>query len=337
MNLLKKMTILLSAGFFFVSCSDSDSTEGMININAKLVVTSNTSGMATFYDFTNSNDVQANALALTSTDVDGVYFDSSSNELIVGSRSNNQVEVYSNSDNSFLSVNATLSLSINSSSDFSNNREIAVSGNKIIVVQDANTANGDSNKLLVYTKSGSSITLSNTYDVAFNLWGIHIEGNTLYAIEDNTSKLSVFENFFANTDGAITATKSVAIEGIIRTHGITYSAADDVMVLTDVAEASSDVDGGLVVISNFSTVLNATSNGATISAANFNRISGSASTLGNPVDVAYDNVSGNIYVAERANAGGQILVFDKPTSSGDVAPKYSANVAGASAVYFSRN
>ena len=66
------------------------------------------------------------------------------------------------------------------------------------------------------------------------------------------------------------------------------------------------------------------------------RIYGPNSLLGNPVDVAYDHVTNDIYVAERLNGGGQVLKFAFPTTNGDFAPQTARNEAGVTAVYLLR-
>ncbi|MCR5862724.1 hypothetical protein LRS05_11485 [Flavobacterium sp. J372] len=59
--------------------------------------------------------------------------------------------------------------------------------------------------------------------------------------------------------------------------------------------------------------------------------------LGNPVDVAYDNVAKRIYVAERLNGGGRVLTFASPsTGTFDTAPLQNRAEPGVSAVYLSR-
>jgi hypothetical protein len=176
------------------------------------------------------------------------------------------------------------------------------------------------NKLYLYQRTGAGFTLLKSFNTDFKLWGIHMDGNDLYAVADLTGDIVLFKNFTANASGAITATKRVTIEGLARTHIITYSSSDDVMILTDVASATSSTDGGLVIIKNFSSVFSSTTNSGTIAVGNQVRIYGPNSLLGNPVDVAYDNVTKNIYVAERLNAGGQVLTYTYPAASGDATP-----------------
>ncbi|GAA4056074.1 hypothetical protein [Flavobacterium chungnamense] len=158
----------------------------------------------------------------------------------------------------------------------------------------------------------------------------------MYATADLTGDIVVFENFFSNPSGTITPTKRVTIQGLVRTHGIAFSAVDNRMILTDVGSAASDSDGGLIVINNFSSVLAATPNMGTIATSSQIRLYGPNSTLGNPVDVSYDDLTEQVYVAERLNAGGKLLTFNLPTANGDATPTMSRQEAGISSVYLIR-
>lgn len=316
-----------------VSCSDDDSAS---TPELKLVTASNTSGKISYTDLLMASPT-AKTLTVGSLDADGIYYDSATDEVLLASRTNNRIETYAGLKNSITTVTDNLTLSLSSANtDFSNARETAVFGDKVVVTQDQSAANGNINKLLVYQKTATGFTLLKTYVTDFKVWGIHMEGNDLYAVADLTSDLIVFTNLMSNASGNILPTKRVTIEGLIRTHGITYSATDNVMVLTDVAAAASTTDGGLVIINNFSSVFAATANLGTIGTSSQVRIYGAASLLGNPVDVAYDSVTNNIYVAERANAGGQVLTFAFPTASGDVAPIVARAELGVSAVFLIR-
>lgn len=319
-----------------VSCTDDDSMSSQSNPELKLVTSSNTTGKISFVDLLSTNS-SVFSFSVNGTDNDGIYYNSFSDEVILASRTNNRLETYSGLKNGVETNTDNLMLSnFSSNMDFTNAREIAISGDKIIVTQDQATINNDTNKFLVYQKTTSGYNLINEYTLDFKIWGIHAEGTTLYAVADLTSDILVFENFFSLASGTIMPTKRVTIEGLTRTHGITYSANDDVMILTDVASAADATDGGLIVINNFTTVLNSTSNMGTIAMSNQKRIYGASSTLGNPVDVAYDYVTNVIYVAERANGGGKVLTFNIPTASGDVAPVDSRAEAGVAAVYLLR-
>lgn len=107
-------------------------------------------------------------------------------------------------------------------------------------------------------------------------------------------------------------------------HGIAYDAAADRLVVTDVAVPSGgefNVDGSLYVFDNASSLVGSVSPSRTIRGPN--------SLLGNPVDLLLSGP--HAIVAEKANAGGQLLVFRNVASgaSGDVAPsRIVATAAG---------
>ncbi|SEP61302.1 hypothetical protein [Flavobacterium urocaniciphilum] len=329
-------SITAVTALLLTSCSDNDDMSMSVsNPELKLVTTSNTTGKVSYVNLLESMPT-AKTLTIGSLDSDGAYFNSETDELIVASRTNNKLELYSGLNGSILNNVDNLMLKFSSNSDFNNPREIAVSGDKVIVTQDQNTANGNVSKLLVYQKTTTGFNLLNTYTVNFKAWGIHIEGTTLYAIADSTSDLLSFDNFFSNADGSILPTKRVTIEGLVRTHGITYSAMDNRMILTDVGSATVDSDGGIIVINNFSSVFGSTTNMGTIAMTNQVRIYGPNSTLGNPLDVAFDYVTDKIYIAERLNGGGKVLTFALPTATGDATPTNSRLEAGVSSVYLVR-
>ncbi|MDK2772653.1 MAG: hypothetical protein KYX68_10575 [Flavobacterium sp.] len=324
--------LLLSAAIIFalVSCSNDENNDKNY---VRLVTASNTSGMMSYQDLNDSNGI-VYSFSLNGVDNDGIYLDKNSMDVIVASRSNNRLEYYKNLEDAISGeANDIMLSSFSSNTEFNNPREIAVYNDKIIVTQDQSAANNNTNKLFVYQKSLNGFSLLNEYTVDFKLWGIHLQGNDLYAIADLTSDLVYFENIFNNASGMITPTKRVTIEGLVRTHGITHSSSDNVMILTDVASAASDSDGGLVIIENFSSVFSSTANMGTIAMSNQKRIYGPNSTLGNPVDVAYDSNTNRIYVAERANGGGKVLTFSYPSMSGDVMPITSRLEPGVASIY----
>lgn len=336
---MKRIILSISAlAFLLTSCSNEEGTpiEPMTTSELKLVTTSNTTGKVSYSNLLESPTV-AKSLTVNGLDADGAYFNSETDEFMLASRTNNTLQLYKGLNNSVLNnTDALLLQSSTGNSDFNNPREIAVSGDKVIVTQDQNAANGNTNKLIVYQKTNAGFTLLNSYTVNFKTWGIHIEGTTLYAVADSSSDLVVFENFFSNANGNILPTKRVTIEGLVRTHGITFSSADNRIILTDVGSATSDSDGGIIVINDFASRIAATANLGTIAMTNQVRIYGVSSTLGNPVDVAYDSVTNYIYIAERLNAGGKVLTFALPTNSGDATPLNSRTEAGVSSVYLIR-
>ena len=330
-NLFTYSALFFAALLTFTSCDpegDFDFELPDTEAESTAYVSSNTSGMVTMLEADGLRDVEVVQKMIASKDADGIYYHEERKEIILASRTTNRIEIYQKKKDGTLEIKTT------STPDFTNAREVAVSGNMIVVAQDADPAlNNNMNKFYVYERTPSGVRYRNTYDVGSNLWGIHAEGNTLWAVVDNSSDIVAFENFFANPNGMVEPTKRVTIDGLVRTHGITYSKKDDKMVLTDVGDGAVADDGALVVISNFGAVFSGTANGGTIGADQQVRIAGSNTMLGNPVDVAYDEKTGYIYVAERANGGGKVLIFEMPMSDGNMAPGYSKDVAGASDIY----
>ncbi len=330
---LHLMLLAIVCTVCFTACDDDDNEPAGANLT-ELYVSSNTASALAVVDFSDAANPMTKTLSVAATDADGVAYDAGSNVLYQNNRTANRIDAYSMINN--VMDGAKLTPAFSSSSDFTNAREIFQSGNRIVVAQDADASNGQMNKFYVYQINGNALSLMNTYTVSINLWGIHIEGNTLYAIVDNSDKLAVFNNFFSNPDGMIMPNITVQVEGIVRTHGITYSASDDIMVLTDVGEASSADDGAVHVISSFMSKLSGAGNNGIISLGSQIRVAGSSTLLGNPVDVAYDSDTKMIYIAERAKDGGRILGFDYPTTNGNFAPVYNQLFSGASAVFLNK-
>ncbi|MEM6965785.1 MAG: T9SS type A sorting domain-containing protein [Bacteroidota bacterium] len=298
--------------------------------NQILFASSNTSGNVGVFDVLDNSNITSNTFPGTGEDADGIFYNFATDELYQVNRTDNVVDEY---NNVLAALNGGMNptISTSSSSDFSNGRELAAFDDKLVVAQDANAGNGDQNRLIVYTVGNGAITLDKIFDVNINLWGTHLDGNTLYAIQDNSSNVAVYQNFFDNAAGSLIADMIISVENLVRTHGLTYDAASDLMILTDIGEASSATDGALIVISNFTTK----AADGMISMSEQVRVSGGTSLLGNPVDVAYNSSDNRIYVAERAREGGLILGFKVPVLSGGIAPFYQAPFAGASAVHFS--
>ncbi len=155
-------------------------------------------------------------------------------------------------------------------------------------------------------------------------WGIHLENDNLFVVIDRDSvQVQLFENANALVVGTIKPTKKINITGAKRLHGITYSSARDVLILTDIGESpgTGDNDGKIYVIE---AALAKFAKDAEITPTR--TISGIGTGLGNPVDVAWDSRAdkGFIYVAEKANK--KILVFSF-TDNGNVAPTRTATLS----------
>lgn len=333
------LTVLSFGTFGFVSCSSDDDSNGDSNTpQLELFSSSNTSGSITYTDLLGATPM-VRTFTVGSVDADGIYFDDDRDEVIIASRTNNRLEAYGNFRNTLLTPLTSLTMTANSlAGDFTNAREIAVDDNRVVVVQDQADINGNTNKLLVYQRTATGFTLEKTFTIGFKLWGIDIEDGNLYAVVDLTGDIAVFNSIFSKPTGTLAPDKRVTIQGLTRTHGITYSDTDNTMILTDVGLAASATDGGIVVIENFSSVFSATATGGTIALSNQKRIYGPNSLLGNPVDVSYDNETNKIYIAERLNAGGQVLSFAYPVSAqADATPLTARLQPGVTGIYLRRD
>jgi hypothetical protein len=297
-----------------------------VKLKNTVFASSNTMSRVGVFSINDDKSITDNSFAGKAADADGIYYDDKKDILIQLNRTDNRLDAYG-------SVQANLrsgfppSLLFSSTSDFTNGREIAVSGDRIVVTQDAATGNNNQNKLVVYKMTATGFSLVSSHNVSINLWGVQADLNTLYAVVDNGNKLAIFNDFFSNKNLSIEPNKTVTVDGIVRTHGLAYDFKNDIMVMTDIGDAAVATDGALVVINAFTTKIADNS----ISATEQIRIAGPKSLLGNPVDVAVDKSSNALYVAERA--GGKLLTYDIPTANGDFAPTQSNNFAGISAVY----
>jgi hypothetical protein len=295
--------------------------------STKVFVSSNNSGVVATYGFDDAGNMSASTFSAEGNDADGIFYDEDADVVYQLNRSENVINAYSNVQAS-LTSGGTPTLTATSTSDFTNGREIAVSGDKLVVAQDAADSNGQQNSFIIYTISPTSITLDRVVTTDINLWGMTFNNNTLMAIVDNSSDVGIFPDFLATATGSVSPARRVTVDGIVRTHGIAYDVANDVMVLTDVGSGAVDNDGTLVIVNGWSTA----SSDNSVTAAEQIVIAGASTFLGNPVDVAYDHTAQRIYVAERLNGGGRFLIFDVPATGGDIAPIANDFFMGASAV-----
>lgn len=303
-----------------------DEGDDVLNI----FVSSNTTPRVGVIGVDATDDLSFTSIDVVAEDADGIHYSSDDDVLYQLNRTDNVINAYSDVKASI--ANGSMpTLTATSTSDFVNGREITVLGNKLIVAQDASDGNGMVNKFVVYNISPDAIQYDGEYTTTINLWGIQLVGKDLYAIEDNSSNLAVFTNFLENQEGEVSPSRSIAVEGIVRTHGLAVDEDNNVMILTDVADGGNPDDGAIVIVRDY---VSAIENNM-IEAEEQVRIEGSSTTLGNPVDVSYDYQNDRIYVAERANGGGRILAFEGDTAGGNVAPSYSRDFSGASAIYYS--
>ncbi|NUO02114.1 MAG: hypothetical protein HUU01_16030 [Saprospiraceae bacterium] len=301
---------------------------------ANIYLSSNTTPVMGVYDVTNLASISSKTINVGNNDSDGILAYPSGDPVFQLDRSNNRINAYNTI--STAANGSSPAPSAMSTSDFTNGREITVSQGRLVAIQDADPSNGNVNKFLVYRASPFSVSLFKSFTANINLWGLQAVGESMYAVEDNSGNLAFYSDFFNKQSGTmVTPDWKVNIAGLVRTHGIQYDTEADIMVLTDVGEAASATDGAIHIITNFSQKVATALGGGTTGTIALNqqiRIAGSNTLLGNPVDVAYNNATNKIYVAERANGGGRLLIFNFPESSGNPAPAVNLPFAGASAI-----
>ncbi|MEQ9440336.1 MAG: hypothetical protein RIG62_14880 [Cyclobacteriaceae bacterium] len=337
-TLTKAASFILLAGttVFFTSCEKGedifddflgkDKDKDMAEM--RIFASTNTGGNFTIFDVSDLHDIDITVASTGSMDADGIFYSQDKDIVYQLSRTESMVNGYT--DIMDLMGKKDVRPAFSSTSDFTNGREITVEGDMLVVAEDVD----DMNQLVVYKVYEGALRLDKTYRVHINLWGIQLVNGTLYAVEDGTNNLAVYNDFGSQPDDQnLGADMKVAIEGLVRTHGLNYDAMHDVMVLTDIADATVDSDGGFHVIENFSTKLMDAGDEGMIMMDDQIRVAGDMTYLGNPVDVALSVEAKKIYVAERANGGGRLLIFDYPMESGNMKPIANVNYEGASAVY----
>lgn len=305
-------------------CEPCEDGMTILGRRTDLFVTNNENGNISKYSITGDSLV---TLMTTTTAAEGIYYDATADVVVQASRSALQLEAFA--EVTTLMDGATVTPAYTGSADLESPRELAVKGTAYVV------ADNGSNKFFVYENTGSGFSLNNTIEVPFPVWGITFKGDDLYAVVDTTGDLAVFYNFLSNTtDGVVRPSKRVTIEGIIRTHGLTYDGSDDVMVLTDIGEAANATDdGGFHIIEDFSSKFDALSDGELLPVGMQVRVAGPSTLMGNPIDVAYDSETNAVYISEVGN--GKVLGFTEVGSGGDVAPSFNKDLTSASSIYFS--
>lgn len=180
----------------------------------------------------------------------------------------------------------------------------------VIIVADV------SGSVKVFGKYGDLTTPITTTTTPGNPWDVDydVANDRLYVALTNGS-VAVYDNYFANSP--TTATRTITF-GATNAHGIVHDAANNVLLVSDVGATTggTNTDGRLFVIANASTASGAVTPSVTIS--------GAATNLGDPVDVAYDGT--NLYVAEKSL--NFVHRFDniRASNGGNVAPSISRAV-----------
>lgn len=287
-------------------------------------VSSNNSGALGIFDISSGiTSPMMKSLMLPYVDADGVEYDSKRDAIYHVNRSDSKLVTLSNISKRMDGESITPSAM--GPSTFTNGRGSSAYNNRVVVVDDVTPG-----RLVSYHANEDDITEFRYYDLGFEVWDVHVEGKDLWAIEDVTDKVAYYSDFFKAKSGALNPTAKVAIEGLVRTHGMDYDASTDTMLLSDIGSAANSTDGGLIVIHNFSQKFWAAGDGGTISMGDQIRVYGDMTYLGNPVDVAISPSKNAIFVAERAQQ--KFLVFEIPTSNCNCAPVYATDFAGASSV-----
>ena len=342
---MRFLAIALSTSLFFASCTEDNDNNNdgddnpTTNDVAQLYASNNSNGNITVYNLA-ANPVETKTLLTASLAAEGIYYDATTDLVVQASRSFNQLNAYGSISTTGSNTTATLLFSGNV--DLSSPRDIAVNGNTYVVSDNTDLnldadPNTTENRYFIYTKSGNNFVLRNTVTVNFPVWEITFVGNDLYGVVDKSSDLVKFENFVSlnTTNAVVEPTKRITVQGIVRTHGLTFDGGT--LVMTDIGDAMSDSDGAFQIITDFKAKFDATAANGMLSLSDQLRYDGASSGLGNPVSVDFDSESSTVYIAEAANEGGRILIFNKAALSrdtGNFGPSSSFALTQASSVYF---
>jgi glutamine cyclotransferase len=246
-------------------------------------------------------------------DGNGILFNPFSGTVFQVSRRSKNIKTFRvNTDGSLANANSFVDEGLLSA------REMAYDRSRDVLYVSSNIDSA----IYVYTKASTLTGTINAFK-KFKLngqpWGIHLDNNQLFvAINLDRKEVQLFENVSELAVGNVIPTKKITINGALNLRGITYSANRDILLLTDIGEASAsgfDTDGAIHIIKN--AVTEFTANGKLITPAA--TIKGLNTNLGNPVDIAFDDrmTKDLIYVAEKA--GRKILSF-KFTDNGNAKP-----------------
>ena len=188
------------------------------------------------------------------------------------------------------------------------------------------TATGNAAPLFVVTDITGA---TNVWDVAYD------DGDDRLFVAGTNGVVLVYDDFTerganATPTRTITPSDSAGVKISANLHGIAYDEGRDMLVLSDVGAATTLTQAGFNTDGQLFTIAGATS--ATGNVAVRTRVSGTATTLGNPVDLALAR-NGSVYVAEKANS--RVLRYDgllTATTAVTTAPNASVAVTAAESV-----
>lgn len=170
--------------------------------------------------------------------------------------------------------------------------------------------------LLIVSDTGTQSLLAFSACAAGNAPPIEISTGGI-APWDSDYAPSVDTLFVALTDGTIAAydqfSQTLGANGPSRTiepantvnfHGIRYDQNSDTLIVTDVGSAADNSDGAILTIPQASSVSGPATVGKRVTSPTGPLSAPNSSTLGNPVDIAFDGR--DLFVAEKANDGIQV-------------------------------
>lgn len=331
-------TALLAGVTLISSCSTDDYVEGgggapiIPIVRSTLYAASNASGTIGVYDFT-PQGVDARTHEISSNKNDGIYYDKGADELIVGSIAQRGINIYGNVKST--PGGGDLYLEMSSNTAIRDPHDIAMKDNMYIVSD--GELDTDEGRFYVFERNEEGLQLRNIVTVEYDVWGIYLLGDDLYSVVANTGDVAVFKNFLSTytTDVVATPNKRITLEGIQNIRGIT--ADDGFFLFTDVGEVSNPSDGAFHMINGFVQLFNAAEDGGVLPLiGNQVRVSGHMTKLGDPLDIAYDNQSKIVFVAENIKEGGAVLLFPNVEAGGELPPNAAYSLKGASSVYFAK-
>lgn len=203
---------------------------------------------------------------------------------------------------------------------------VVVAGSRLIVADNGAAAAGVAGAIRVFPTSATGNEAPEFVVTDFgdgtSVWDVAYDSgdDRLYVAATNGLVL-VYDDFMADEgaggpDRTITPTDGTS-QVSVNLHGIAYDEGRDLLVVSDVGSAASATDGQLFTIANASTA-----DGET--AVRY-RVGGSASQLGNPVDLVLTS-RGVVYVAEKSND--LVLRYDSLlTATGSVDAAADASVS----------
>lgn len=331
-SLLNLIMLLLGFGVLITSCKKNNDNDDKIETPvSRLFVSNADTDMAVANLSVYSPADGASLPAPTNLnagfpDGNGVVYDAGSNIGFQVSRTNKAIKMFSVSDGGMVTLGNTFT----DAGLVSGRDAVYDVVNKTLYV----ASNTDST-VRVYANAPSlsgSINANKVFKLNGQPWGLEFSNGRLMVLIDlNRKEIQVFNNVNNISAGQITPTSIITIPSATRLHGLVYSAASDVLIVTEIGAAAApaipnptgpafNADGGIYIIEGANAKF-----AANAAVTPTRTIIGSNTKLGNPVDVTFDGRAGKnlIYVAEKAN---KLISVFRLSDNGNVAPATSAMV-----------